>query len=429
MHDSILDEVTYYYLESGDFNGITVAQLIEKLSVDDCSLRSGLIDLISNGWVNALSSEDCADLDVQAPGYQSAEQQVAKLSNADSDKTLIYPAAKVLSTFVVPANYTGCPYTLELALGEPPYSYRTFDLRILEFYRNDSRYYYVNDDISGMISVASDSGRENLSELDRPFLKSFGFCYDEPLNRGVAVFLKYLSRLPTDHQSLWKSRELTTSFQIHPDYFRRLTLGGSGMGIPILKALFLEIFLINQMSLAMSRTKLFRTDFGKFCDGVPTSFTFLVRATAGEYTNFILLLDELLLQNIDGNFFNSEMEPEEGPGRPFRNIAVQRKGSLQLLDSWVRKHIPPRFRKKWNEAIESLWHIRSLRLIYSRQHSAQKGSEEVFDPRLFKVQRELVIRAYKAVRTLRVVLANQPNVRKASIDIPPLLSEGKILTI
>jgi len=38
-----------------------------------------------------------------------------------------------------------------LALGEAQLSYRSFDLSVLEFYRNDPRHRYENDDINGRI--------------------------------------------------------------------------------------------------------------------------------------------------------------------------------------------------------------------------------------------------------------------------------------
>jgi len=42
----------------------------------------------------------------------------------------------------------------------------------------------------------------------------------------------------------------------------------------------------------------------------------------------------------------------------------------------------------------------------------------------FKVQRELIISAYTAVRTLRLILANNPAAKK--VEVPDMLFEGKI---
>ncbi|MDQ6436327.1 hypothetical protein RB623_19895 [Mesorhizobium sp. LHD-90] len=63
-----------------------------------------------------------------------------------------------------------------------------FDLRVLEWYRNDPRYYYEVDEIHGRIhqrsgteSPAGGVLRDNLEFLE------FGFAYDEEFTRGVAV--------------------------------------------------------------------------------------------------------------------------------------------------------------------------------------------------------------------------------------------------
>ena len=47
-------------------------------------------------------------------------------------------------------------YTLRLAQGAPQLRYYAFDLSVLEAYRNDPRYRYVTDDISGRIVVSDE---------------------------------------------------------------------------------------------------------------------------------------------------------------------------------------------------------------------------------------------------------------------------------
>jgi hypothetical protein len=90
-----------------------------------------------------------------------------------------------LQTVVDKAKYEGQPYTLMLALGEPQLSYRAFNLRVLEFYRNDPRYSFETDDIHGCIYVHSGS---NVEPADDTFLETFGFAYGKDLKmRYVAA--------------------------------------------------------------------------------------------------------------------------------------------------------------------------------------------------------------------------------------------------
>jgi len=61
-----------------------------------------------------------------------------------------------------------------------------------------------------------------------------------------------------------------------------------------------------------------------------------------------------------------------------------------------------------------------------RQRPAHAVDEDRFDQKYFKEQRELIIEAYSAVRTLRLMFANHPDVESAKIKIPDWLQEGKI---
>ena len=65
-------------------------------------------------------------------------------------------------------------------------AYRSFDLSILEYYRNDPRYRYENDDIRGHIYYDT----EEMKNSDKALLETFGFSYDEEYNRAVADWLQ-----------------------------------------------------------------------------------------------------------------------------------------------------------------------------------------------------------------------------------------------
>jgi hypothetical protein len=61
-----------------------------------------------------------------------------------------------------------------------------------------------------------------------------------------------------------------------------------------------------------------------------------------------------------------------------------------------------------------------------RQKPAHSVSENVFDQSYFRDQRELMIEAYQAMNTLRMLLASHP--AAASIDVSVLVNVGKIWT-
>jgi len=64
-----------------------------------------------------------------------------------------------------------------------------------------------------------------------------------------------------------------------------------------------------------------------------------------------------------------------------------------------------------------------------RQKPAHKINADAFDQQLFKQQRDIVINAYDAVRTLRLILINHPKVREKPPKISERLYKGEIWDI
>jgi hypothetical protein len=64
-----------------------------------------------------------------------------------------------------------------------------------------------------------------------------------------------------------------------------------------------------------------------------------------------------------------------------------------------------------------------------RQKPAHKVNTDSFDQDLFKEQRDIVVNAYVSVRTLRLILANHPEVRINPPKISKQLFKGEIWDI
>lgn len=380
--------------------------------------------LIGEEEVGLLYSDVHLNPHIIRTGFEPIDRQIARLDADNLNQTCVYPRPKHLGQVMDRSQYNGEPYTLYLALGEPQLAYRSFDLSVLEFYRNDPRYLYENDDVNGFISVKDEYFESNqMAERDQILLESFGFSYDSDLSRAVAVYLRYLADLSPEHQQIWKAKELAGDFRLHPDYYRNTIVGDWGERVPIFDAFLKEMYLINQMAEAMGRPRLFRQDFGEYGDRKPQKFGSLVRSTLEEFNAFVLLLDKMLSDNIDKRFFRKEVPEEIETERKDGKIVVQNKGTLQILDEWVRTHFRTSDWEPWNESIAALREVRKL-----RQKPAHTVDENSFDQQYFKKQRELIIRSYSAVRTLRMLLENHTAVRAADIEVPDWLREGKIWT-
>jgi hypothetical protein len=339
------------------------------------------------------------------------------LSESNLDFVVVYPTKKELAKYVNATDYSGKPFTLEIARGCGQLEYRCFDLSVLELYRNDPRYYYKASDVFGAIYASDDA--QNLPESDRVFLKTFGFGYDDNMNRAVVVFLRYLRGLTPEHQQIWNSKLLKGQFRIHPDYFNSSIRGMWSTHIPILDAFLAEIVHINEICALMGKPPLFRKTFTN--DEKPKGFTFLIRPTKKEFLEFVHLLDKMLSENLNKKFFEGEIETEEELPRAGGKVEVRQIGMLRLLETWLNAYWIPENPKSLQDALATFREIRKL-----RNAPAHAVNDNQFDQAYFRQQRDLILRAYNGVRLLRLLFAEHPNVKGRYHDVSNALFEGRI---
>lgn len=178
----ILKAATKFYIESRDFNGLP----IRDIPGDDSSVRAALRELIGDGVIFVVSGDRHPNPHIQALEPESFEKQLKNLEG-DLTHACVYPTRKHLATVLKPQDYVGRPYTRALALGEPQLSFRFFELRVLEHYRNDPRYTYDTDDIQGSISIRDSFYQSSdVAEKDKVLLQQFGFGYDRSVTTRVA---------------------------------------------------------------------------------------------------------------------------------------------------------------------------------------------------------------------------------------------------
>jgi len=418
----LLNIIIENYLESHDFNGLPLVKLLSG-TVADGDLKSMLEQLVSTDQIGVLSENEGNPHIIQI-GFPDIATQINSLKAYNPSHVCIYPRPVVLQSRVDQSTLQMTPYKLRLALGEPQLSFQAFDLAILEFYRNDPRYTYYANDIDGRICAKDEYFEsDEMAVHDQIFMKSFGFAYNEAMNRSVAVFLRYLADLSPEHQQIWRAKEVGSDYKLHPDYFRAVYLGQWMENVPIFDAYLCELFIINQMARVMGRPSLFRQDFGEFLEGKPPRFAFLIRPTAEEFNGFVLLLDKLLSDNINVKFFRNDVPLETEIKRVDDKIEVQRKGTIQVLNDWVRSKFQVNDWTAWDDAVAAMKKVRKM-----RQTPAHAVDQNEFDQKYIKQQRDLICLAYSAVRTIRLVFANHPAVKAADIEIPDAVREGRILT-
>lgn len=414
--DEMLDALTSFYLNSHDYNGMAVSSIVKTHG--EAEARECLSSLVGDGLVSVVFGDYHPNPHIKALPSESEEEQREKLTTSKSLHACVYPTTKHLETVVDPGAFSDRPFSLCLALGQAQLEHKAFELSVLELYRNDPRYAYEYGDICGHICIREEFyGKNNMKESDEILLESFGFAFDDDDNIFVAAFLRYLSRLSPEHQLIWASKQVNRKTFLHPDYYRTSIVGDFPERLSLFQAVLLEMKTVNDICAAIGRTPLFKDDFAEHRR--PREFGYLLRPTSKEYGEFIHLLDKMLSENINREFFASdiafETEEERGDGK----IVLKQKGTIQILNDWLRKEFRTDDWSQIGEMIQTLKHVRTLR--QKPAHSI-KGNE--FDQKYIHEQRKLMIQVYRALKTIRLVLGFHP--LSSNIMISRLLEEGQI---
>jgi len=408
----LIEVVTAFYLESRDFNGMPALMLERRGAV---RWRSTAKRLVRAQRIEVLTERTGLNPHIKRLPAPDVDDQVRSLDEAtDSAHICLYPHPRELAVRVDRARYADRPYDLALALGAAQLEHRAFDLAVLEHYRNDPRYRYECDDLHGSISISDEHYRsEAMPTRDKVLLPTFGFGYDDKLGRAVVTFCRYLADLSPEHQRIWQAHELTTPVRMLPDFFRTQVIGDFPENLSLCEAFFMELETINAMATAMGRPPLFRSVER------PKKFGFLLRPTHHEFEQFVHLLDKTLSDNLSRKFFGSDVAFERERARPDGKVQVEQKGTLQILDEWLRLKWRAPDMTPVDEMIGVFKEIRRL-----RQAPAHAVTDDAFDVEVTRRQRKLLLDAYNAVRLLRLIFANHPAAKTVRVD--PFLFEGKI---
>lgn len=409
--DELLKQITHQYLRSREFNGQTLSGFESE--------KENIIVLVREGKIEINFGDKHPNPHIKAFELGDKETQIAKIESIGFEYACAYPTREHLKTVVDINKFKDRPFTLKIALGEPVLNYAVFDLSVLEFYRNDPRYFYSTDDVGGMLSISDEYYQSlEVKPSDKIVLQSFGFCYEKgTMNRAVAAFYCYLADLTPEHQQVWNSRTLAGKYFLHPDY-ERSSAGYFYEKESIFVAFAEELHTINEFSKLMDRPSLF---YESYKENRPKEFSFLIRPTLKEFNSFVHLLDKMISENINKDFFQHEIPYQTETKRSDGKVIVQDKGTIALLKEWLDVKVRMPDPKLKDEMIQTFKNIRKMRM-----KPAHKVDENRFEQEYFKKQRRLMIKAYSAVRTLRLILANHP--RTKTYNLPEWLFKGDIWT-
>ena len=440
-NENLLNEITNFYLNSRDFNGISLEDLYKKFSLSEDKFKEEITALIKNRKIDLIYEGDIPNPHIKPFPAPAIEKQIEKLhqfkidhhikQSEESAETFgegdikirfvqgigccVYPAPEHLKNKVDWKKYVSRPFTLRLAMGEWQLRPYFFELGILAIYRNDPRYTYRTDDITGSISYVDE---KLLNPSDQIFIEHFGFGFGDGGIRAVAVLLTDLAKLTPEHQQIWKAKMLGGyyKYRLHPE-FRRSILGDFYEKESIFSAFLKELEVIKEMSEKISGVSLINKTFDY--DEKPENFGFLILPTLREYELFCHTLDRMMCDNLNKEFFKDKItESDLSEGETMEKIDNQ---LIRKLEIWINKTVRFSDHGPKDEMFKTLREIRRLRSKPGHSHFKNE-----WNLRFYEDQKKLIKQAYTAIRTLRLILANYKNTK--SVKVPDWLFKGEIRT-
>ena len=439
--ENILNEITNFYLNSRDFNGISLEDLYKKSSLIEDKFKEEITALINNRKIDLIYEGDIPNPHIKPFPAPAIDKQIEKFNQYKIDDHIkqseasaetfgegdikirfvqgidccVYPAPEHLKNKVDWKKYVSRPFTLRLAMGEWQLRPYFFELGILAIYRNDPRYKYHTDDITGSISYVDE---KLLNASDQIFIEHFGFGFGDGGVRAVAVLLTDLAKLTPEHQQIWKAKMLGGyyKYRLHPE-FRRSILGDFYEKESIFSAFLKELGVIKEMSEKISSISLINKTFEY--DEKPENFGFLILPTLREYELFCHTLDRMMSDNLNKEFFKDKIvESDLSEGETMEKIDNQ---LIRKLEIWINKTVRFSDHGPKDEMFKTFREIRGLRSKPAHSHFKNE-----WNLRFYEDQKKLIKQAYTAIRTLRLILANHRNTK--SVEVPDWLFKGEIRT-
>ena len=175
--------------------------------------------------------------------------------------------------------------------------------------------------------------------------------------------------------------------------------------VSIFDAFLQELFEINKICNIQGYPPLIKNDFR---ESKPQNFSWPTKPTLESYHSLIHLLDKLLSDNINRQFFEGK-------------IKTDKRKNLDLLEEYLNKFFALLDPHPKEEMLKQFKFIRKTRGIPAHEIIDNEYNIEYFD----KIKK-LITESYTSIRTLRLLLTNFPNAKK-SYKAPEWLQTGKIL--
>jgi hypothetical protein len=422
LQDNAISKIVAdFFIKSSDFNGISGAQLEAAVPIASEQATDVLARLIEMGSVTVAFGTHQINPHILRLAPLPLDEQIRLLRSESSSTFCVYPTPRVLKKRRAWRQFDGKPFTRRLALGEPQLTPVYFELGVLERYYRDPRYELRFFDYGGQIVIGGEAYESSETrERDKIFLDSFGIAYDGHRNRVVVAYLRYLSSLTSEHQYLWLAHVIPETCVMNSDYERATIYGGWPEYHSAYQALIVEITEINKLASLIGKPPLFRTEFDS--NSRPTGLSPMLRPTMRNLQEFVHLLDKMISENINREFFRGDVDLEKEITRSVDKVQVQQIGTLTLLRDWLRRlYRTADGQDISDEIVKALKRVRDI-----RQRPAHAIQADQYDQSLPGQQDQIVGDVVRSLTQLRVILWSHPKARE-NYAPPEWLDSDKIV--
>ena len=394
---NIEKHVVRHYIDSGDYNGLSLDRIANELAEDLDRVLGTVTDLAVEGRISIVSPYQTnphikmLDIDI--------DEQLDGLENRNPQFVCLYPTRLAVESEMDVTAFDDRPFTQKLVLAEPQLIAIPFRLDVLDSYERDPRFRFRFYDFGGTIGVR-DEYRDQMPPEDEINLR-FGIGYDNSGDRVVAVYLYNLGSMPSRLQRIWQEFLIDSQCTISEEYFKTTILAERPDTMSVHAAVINEQLEINKLFALMGRTGLFRDTFED--EKRPRGYTFFVKPTQGHHDSFVQLLDKMLSDNINIKSFADDVDRTRRIDRGNGEYEIQRIASISHLEAWIRF----RFNEINDEDLEIIIDpFREVRRL--RMNPSHRIQDDLYDKHLYEVQDQLVWKIHNGLAALRQLLMTDP---------------------
>lgn len=402
--DALLTEVIDQYLNSREFNGLTVGESAGPHANAEKLIRDGLIQLVT--------STDYLNTHIRPWVKDDVDRQAAELVRvaAGALTGCLYPTPKAMEAHApAPALTQTHPYRDRMTMGGGTLELAFFDLAAVEGYVNDPDFTFEFGDDGFKFSTAPDSDYtdDDLLNLEAGYAYDHTVDYrgDEAIRRYWTAFLCELVDLPARHQTRLSTFERDgKNLSPHPDWWQRL-IGGRWLDhIGPFTKILCELKAINELWNIAFDADLFATI------DRPRAWGWVLRPTTGSWNEFIHLTDKLLSDNL-------QPKGLDAAGAPKTDAKGNNIGTLGRLQELILASSSTATVDGVRSVLKPLRQVRK-----ERQAPAHKIADTVTDGNVVNKQRDLLRDIAYSLDAIRAFVQSHPAVRSAAWEPPKYLA-------